>query len=357
MMDFNLLVALEHMKFIRKKPLVIPRILSGFFNRLVLGKPVLRTVDWAMDYACNFNCKMCSAKYLIKKDRPRITPSQMSEIWRQCLALGAIHTNLTGGEPLLLNDICDRVRAVSPERTLVSLVTNAWFATRDKIFELRDAGLDTIQLSIESLDKNKNDYIRKKGSFDRIMRALEYAKEADLNICLSAVLSKENVDDVWKLIDFAKENSVFLLVNPLSSTGNAQSQRDLKLIEEQKEILEQMLKIKHVRSDIILNFSGKRGCPGGVERIEITAYGDVMTCPHVQVSYGNVLEEPLEKILKRMRAFEPISKYSKDCKMAWDLDYNQRIIKPTEKLKELPLSIFDHPNVSKEEKKMLREIK
>lgn len=347
-MTINLKNAFEHIKFIRKKPLVFIRIVNGFFRRIILRKNVLRTVDFAITYDCHYKCEYCSAYLLKQRNKSVLTVKQIKDIWQQALKLGVIHVNLTGGEPLMrdIDEVCAIIRNMSPKRILVSLVTNSVLVTKEKLAKLKEAGLDTLQLSIESMNPGKNDEMRGvKGVFVKTMEAFRYAKELGLNICLSAVLCNDSKKDMEGLLEFAEKEDAFLLLNIASSVGHWQGQGDKKNKEEDVAVFEEFIKNKIVRNDTLFNFTGKRGCPGGTERIHITAYGDVITCPLVQVSYGNVLEEPLEKIFKRMNRAPFLKKYNKLCKQAFDKEYYEKICRPAEEINNPPLSIYKHPNV------------
>lgn len=347
-MIFNFKSALEHIKFVRKKPLVLFHIINGFFRRIILKQNVLRTVDFAITYDCHYKCEYCSAYFLKQHGKPVLTVEQIKNIWQQALKLGVIHINLTGGEPLTRNidELCQIVRNLSPKKVLVSLVTNSLLVTKEKLKRLKEAGLDTLQLSIESMDSKKNDKIRGvEGVFNKTMEAFKYAKELGLNICLSAVLCHDNKEDINRLLKFAEKEDVFLLLNIASSIGRWQGKGEKKPLEEDITLFEDFIKNKRVRNDTLFNFNGKRGCPGGTERIHITAYGDVMTCPLVQVSYGNLLKEPLKVIFDRMNKVPFLKKYNKLCKQAFDVEYYEKICKPAEEIKNPPLNIFNHPNI------------
>jgi MoaA/NifB/PqqE/SkfB family radical SAM enzyme len=221
------------------------------------------------------------------------------------------------------------------------MVTNSTLVTKEKLKKLKDAGLDTLQLSIESLDPETNDKIRGvKGVTQKTMEAFRFAKELGLNVCLSAVACHDNQGELQRLLEFAKKENVFLLLNTASSVGKWQGKNEAKMVEKDKILFEKFMEDSHVRSDTSFNFSGKSGCPAGKERIHITAYGDVITCPLVQVSYGNVLEEPLKKIYERINSMPFIKKYSKLCKHSFDSEYYQKICEPAEKTKNPPLKYY-----------------
>lgn len=341
--------ALWHLKFVAKKPGVLPRIAWDYFSVRILGRKRLRTIDWAITYRCNAQCTMCSAKHLIasKKSRSRkeLTAEQMGMVWEQAVELGAIHTNLTGGEPTMRDEdeVANIVRILSRRRALVSMVTNALRMTREKLQKFRDAGLDTLQLSIESMDPKAHDEVRGiPGGHEKVMQTFRWAKELGLSICLSTVLSAFNFEEVRRIIDFGREQKVFVLLNPLSASGEKAGDYEGSISGKKAEYYE-LLKQGHVRADTILNFRGGSGCPGGVERLYMTPYGDVMTCPHVQVSYGNVLEEPLAVIWERIAGFPYLREYQRDCRHVFNEHYIEKIVRPTQALTDLPVSILEHP--------------
>ena len=63
------------------------------------------------------------------------------------------------------------------------------------------------------------------------------------------------------------------------------------------------------------------GCPAAKEVLYITAYGDVCGCPFNHVKLGNVLEEPLSKILKRAHNTEWYGEYHQECLTAENKDF------------------------------------
>ncbi len=349
----NIYNILWHLKFVRKKPVVLLRIIKDYFYVRVLKKNRLRTVDWAMTYRCNSKCNMCSAKFLMtnKKNAGKrdITPEEIERVWKQAVKLGAIHVNLTGGEPTIrsVDEVERIIKIFNKEGALVSMVTNSIVMTKENLKRFVDAGLDTIQLSLESMDAATHDMIRgSPGNYEKLMQVFRWAKELKLNICLSTVITAHNFDEVKKIIDFSKKEGVFVLLNPISSSGEKAGDFS-KSIGSKKEEYYDLLKEGHVRADTIFNFRGGAGCPAGVERIAITPYGEVMTCPHVQVSYGNVLVEPLSVIYQRISNFPYLKEYQMDCRHVFNQEYIEKILKPTHGTYELPISIFEHP-VAKE---------
>ncbi len=340
---------LKHLEFLRHKPLVIFRIISGAFRKNILRQNVLRTVDLAITGDCHYKCAFCSAYRMYKKGGPYLTVEQIKGIWKECVKLGVIHVNLTGGEPLLrdIDEICRIIRNFRPSSFLVSLVTNGIHLTEDKIRKLKDAGLDTLQLSIESINPQiHDDLVGIKGNFDKLMKCIQHAKDVGLKVCLNAVFFHGNAREIRELIDFSKEKGTFLVLNTASTEGKWRGINTNRLSKEDEKLFDEFMRFPHVRHDSSANFTGRRECPGGKERIHINAYGDVLTCPLVQISYGNVLKEPLKKIRSRMLNVALLKKYNRMCKHAFDEEYYKQALQPIEGHEDRPVYILDHPGLS-----------
>jgi len=334
--------ALEHFKFLKKKPLVCFRITKGIFNNAVLQKNVLRTIDIAVNYDCHFKCEFCSAAHLRDKTRKYLTSEEIKKLICEAQALGAVHMNLTGGEPLLMevDELCSIILGINPKKMLVSLVTNSLSCTNETVGKLKNAGLDTLQLSIESTNPQKHDKLRGiAGCWKKSMVTAEYAKKIGLNVCLNMVLFNDNIEEAENLARLCRKKGYFLNLNIASSVGNWKGKDKNKIRYELLPELNKLLSQGHIRNDTSWNFNFRQGCPGGTERVYITAYGDVLTCPLVQVSYGNILEEPLKTIHRRMSQFGFIKDWKPFCKHAFDHDYYNNICRHAEKEKNLPLRI------------------
>ena len=77
--------------------------------------------------------------------------------------------------------------------------------------------------------------------------------------------------------------------------------------------LEELLKHPKARHHNLYNFRGRQGCPAGIEKIYITAYGDVTPCDLIHEPFGNVLEEPLETIWKRFSQDRRFTQKTYEC--------------------------------------------
>jgi len=308
---------IKHVRFI-KNPILVKRILNGYFNTVVLRRNTLRSIELAITYQCQAKCHKCYSANLNEMQRDYLTVEQIRTVIEQAMVLGIIHVNITGGEPTLRKDILEVIKACRPREIMVSLVTNALTLTREKMQLLKEAGLNTIQISLDSANQEKHDKLRGvSGCYDKVMEAASWARETDINLCFSTVLSTEdssNKGEMHKLLDLAEREKAFLLICDSAAVGRWEGQREkMMTCAERNRVLENLMKHPVARHHNMYNFRMKTGCPAGIEKIYITAYGDVTPCDLIHDSFGNVLNEDLRIIWKRICSHPLYSQKMYDC--------------------------------------------
>ncbi len=265
---------LEQFRFI-KTPAVFYRVLQSEL-KMRLGIPVLRSIELAVTWRCNYNCKYCYANDLMKAGSTKDIPlDRIKDIILQAKELGMVHVNITGGEPLLRKDMLDIVSSI-PKGVIISVVTNGKLLTMEKIDALKEAGITSIQISYGS-EYTKN--------FKR--ESVQYAQKIGVPVCLSIINIKEEQPFNEDAIKIAKEDNAMVLYNfPMKYSLD-------------DEFYLRYRELPYVREDNIF-WAGKDRCPAGVEKIYITNDGDVMICDRIHDIYGNVYKDPLALIWKRM---------------------------------------------------------
>ena len=318
---------IRHLSFINN-PVLAGRILSGYFNTVILRRNTLRSIELAVTYQCQASCHKCYAANLLSIDRSYLSLKQIKETVDQAMSLGLIHVNITGGEPFLRSDLFDIVGSCRPREIMVSLVTNGMLLTREKMRVLKQLGLNTIQISLDSASRDIHDKLRgMPGCYDKVMAGASWAREFSINLCFSTVLANEpesGISEMYKLLDLARKEKAFLLICDSAAVGGWEDQREKMMTrDERNSALKELMRHPNARHHNMYNFRMRVGCPAGGEKIYISAYGDVMPCDLIHNSFGNVLRENLGSIWKRMCHDFLYSKKHFDCVRYLD-EFNTR---------------------------------
>ena len=121
----------------------------------MLTDPSGRTVSnirISLTQACNLNCIYCHAEGE-KHPEQELSAEQIAEILRVAQSFGIRSVKFTGGEPLMRPDLAQIIRSVPPGME-VSLTTNATMLA-ERAQELKDAGLNRVNVSLDTMDPER----------------------------------------------------------------------------------------------------------------------------------------------------------------------------------------------------------
>ena len=155
---------------------------------------------------CNLSCPYCHREGELNPAK-EISLEKIEEIIKNAKSIGIKKIKVTGGEPLVREDIADVVRIIKKYNfEEISLVTNGFLLDK-YAFELKEAGLNRVNIGCDSLSSN----ILLKNA-ENIKSGLRAAKEAGLTpIKLNMVVLKGiNDKEIVKMIEFARENDAVL---------------------------------------------------------------------------------------------------------------------------------------------------
>jgi len=153
---------------------------------------------------------------------------------------GHCKIRLTGGEPLVRQSVEKLVGQLSHIHGLkdISLTTNGSLLA-EKAASLKSAGLNRINVSLDTLDADKFKQITKRGDLDKVLEGLFVAKKVGLvPIKINAVIERGvNDDDVLTLVEFSRENGFAIRFIEYMDVGNSNNWTSQKMVSK-KEILE-----------------------------------------------------------------------------------------------------------------------
>jgi len=320
------------------KPRVYEKV-TKFEEKIKKGESIA-IIQFQYDYTCNFKCEHCSIeKFQVPKKEQTKDPRRyfklddVRELSRQADEMGLANFVITGGEPLMFRDFDQLVEAIDPQKFYLVSDTNGWLLDYEKAKHLKEIGVDKLQLSLDGLDAKQHDeFRRKKGSYDKVVKGIEACKEAGLHVILSTVVWKERVksQEFIDFLEFAKKKEVGTYVTYAKPVGAYEGRFDVLVNEDDCDYVKELEKKYDVFTHLTPSYGLDLGCIAVKRMVPITKYGDVMPCPYTHVSLGNFFEEPLEDIIKRglnIKWFDP--KEKKTCLCGVDRNFIDNVVAKT----------------------------
>ena len=289
-----------------------------------------RGIELNLNNACNLRCKYCftgSPKGDHVKDFMPIP--KLKEIADEADKLGYIEWDLQGGEVLLRPDkLFEALDAIQPERFYLYVTTNGYKVDRKIIKELGKRGVSRMSVSFDSWDPDFHDEMRgRKDSWKRAIQALEYIQEAGMDPYMNVTVGHYNAksEDLRMLLEYSKKKKYRTLVNVACPTGMWNQVHDVVCDEEdQKHIRKLRKEYKNLNRNLWNPFDPKlekiMGCTT-VNRMYITALGDVLACPYVHIKIGNVFENTLKEISDYGFRIKHFKNHSEKCLAGEDLNF------------------------------------
>ncbi|MDI6738178.1 MAG: GNAT family N-acetyltransferase [Nanoarchaeota archaeon] len=276
---------------------------------------------------CNLNCKHCRSE---KKNR-MLSVADIKKIISKVKAAHA-SVNLTGGEPLMQPQIEEIIRLFKKSGIKVSLSTNGTFLTDNKAQRLKSAGLDAINISLDSLDEKFHNSIRNSPtSFKEALNAISTAVGAGLNTRIASVYSKQNISNIvpMALLGMDKGCSAvsFRKILPVGKAEEnmlVNKMEDILFLKKCYMALSLLypyfnLFIEHpldpyIASRIFNKKADYIGCGAFKHIFEIKTDGSVFACPALPLKIGNIFTDNLSKIAKNREGIINIEKLAGKCK-------------------------------------------
>lgn len=312
-------------KIILKKPGFLFRLGINYIKYFINpNRPPLRFVDVAVSYNCNMKCAHCSATEMRQNKKDQLSVEEYKLIARKLIDAGMLVLNLTGGEPLLRKDIYDIIKVFQPGKILIAVQTNATLLTEETFKKLAEAGVDSIGISIDSSFPEKHDEFRSSpGAYEQAVKSLRRGKELGFNMGISYCLTHDSMNSADRdgMIKLSRECNAFLNYNLAVPIGFWKGEyQNLITPEDRKKLNDEIATNPLSKTDFQTTY-WKEGCGAIKEKIYVTAYGEVIPCPFIQVKFGNILTDDFEEIRDRAFQFKYFQTYSSKCIAAEDMDF------------------------------------
>ncbi|MEO7990931.1 MAG: GTP 3',8-cyclase MoaA [Chryseolinea sp.] len=250
---------------------------------------------------CNLRCFYCmpeeGIRYIHKKEL--LTFEEIERLITLMASLGISKVRLTGGEPFVRSDLMKLIRTIVeiPGINDLHLTTNG-VLTAPYIAELKQLGIASVNLSLDTLDKTRFNEITRRDEFEPVINTLNLLLKHEIPVKINAVVMEgKNIDDIIPLIELTKNNPVdvrFIEEMPFNGEGNHYPTllwTHTKIKQYIQEHYPSLYKVKDGDFSTsynyrIPNYAGSVGiiaafsrtfC-GTCNRIRVTAQGELKTC-------------------------------------------------------------------------------
>lgn len=265
-----------------------------------LGFTRLAKIFIGPSFECNADCPHCYEKFKANDLKAHLTTAECKNIIDQFKKLGGYQAFFCSGEFLLRTDALELIKYCSDRKILTSVTTNGFLLDEKKINDLKNAGLKFLVVSIDSSVEEKHDSLRIKGSFQKATNALKLAKEKGMITHIWTYITRSHSDELEGIIKLGRElgvQSVYVFCSLLA--GHLFNKFEENFTFEERE---EVRKRYNFRIPVSIEFGGEdwRCRGGGREHMSIAPTGDATFCPPVAYSYGNIREESLKNVLKKI---------------------------------------------------------
>jgi pyrroloquinoline quinone biosynthesis protein E len=288
-----------------------------------MAPPSPFTLIAELSYQCPLHCPYCSNPVEIGGERYRdeLSTEEWVRTLRQARGLGVLQLALTGGEPMLRGDLVELCAAAAEAGLYSSLITAGTLFTPERAQALKAAGLDHVQISIQSPHPQDNDRIAGNRSFEKKIAAARLVRELDFPLTINCVLHRQNLDRIEELLELTLEldaqrlelaNTQYYGWAVLNQGALLPSWEQLRRGEEAvkrfRERVGPRVDVLWVLPDLYEELP--KPCMGGWGRtaIVVSPNGEVLPCQAASTIPGlvfdNVREHPLDWIWERSEPFE-----------------------------------------------------
>jgi radical SAM protein with 4Fe4S-binding SPASM domain len=284
----------------------------------------LHILSWNVTRRCNLSCQHCYLPAVASKKGSAIPSSELTT--REALQfidqLAQVNPEamliLTGGEPLLREDIFELSSHAYQKGMLVVMGTNGLLINDATARTLKQNGVSGVSISLDSATPEVHDSVRSHdGAWEGAVAAVRSCRSADLSVQINTVVTSRNYDAIPEIITLSQTLgatvfSPFFLV----CTGNGEKMTDISPLQYEM-LLSRIAQTggKHqdvmVRSrcaptirrilydmdpaSILLKMDSGR-CLAGISYCRVSPEGEVTPCPYMPVSAGNIRERPFKDI-------------------------------------------------------------
>lgn len=301
-----------------------------------------KRIVWEVTFKCNVNCIHCGSDCISEEKERELSTAECFEIIEDLADLGCETVILSGGEPLMRQDIGAIAAMIRNCGMEVGFISNGYLLNEQTIEILKSVKPIAFGISIDAADDYLHDYIRgKKNTFKHVQNGIKLLHENGIIPSVVTTIHKLNYDQLPKIRDFLIENNVRLWQIQYGDYIGRMS-KDTMITEAQFfEIAKFILNTREeygeyfetVSGADVFGYLGKMGrevqgnwigCQAGMRTLGIGSDGTIRGCLSLQLDKfieGNTHEKSLKEIWNDKNSFKynrrfdcsMLTGYCKDC--------------------------------------------
>jgi len=276
--------------------------MSGLLEQMTekaLARNIPLSVQLDLTYRCNERCVHC---YLDHEDHGEMTTAEIKDLLDEMADAGVFILTLSGGEIFLRKDFFEILKYARFERQFcVKLKTNAIMIREREAAQLREIGVESIQISIYSHRAEVHDAITLvPGSLQRSLDAARFLKSQGLRVVFANVLMVQNLQDYKGVRALAEELGVECTLDP-TITPMMDGDRSVLRLGVNQEALSQVFRDQALVGDVDEfcaiaapadeNALSALPCSAGHTACYVSPYGDVFPCVQFPLPTGNIRKQ------------------------------------------------------------------
>ncbi len=281
-------------------------------------------MSWNVTRECNMKCSHCYINATDKKLINELTTQEAKNLMDQIYQVSAPLLILSGGEPLLRPDIFELISYGSKKGLKMGLGSNGSLIDEDVARKLKEAGIATVSISLDSNIAAQHDEFRGvAGAWEKAVAACKALRKNNVLVQVNATLTQQNynqIDDIMSLAEnIGVENFHLFFLVP---TGRGTKLTDISPEKYEEMITKTFAKTANhtlnVRPSCAPQFmriakgmgldmrQWIRGCIAGLYYCRIYPNGDVTPCPYLPIKLGNIREKSFKDIWFNSKVFKDL---------------------------------------------------
>ncbi|MCX8012341.1 MAG: radical SAM protein, partial [Desulfobacterota bacterium] len=299
--------------------------------------PPLRMIAWEITRNCNLKCIHCRAAADFGPHSGEFSSQECLRLIDEIVLFSKPVVILTGGEPLLREDIFEIAAYGTTRGIKMVMAVNGTLVTPQNIEKMKAAGIQRISISLDGATYKTHDAFRQvEGAFAGALNGISYAKSGGLDFQINTTITKANLREIAEIHKLAKNlgakaHHIFVLVP--TGRGKELGKEQSVSPEEYDNILQWFcaqeentsLQLKatcapqyyRIRKKLRIKASNQsldaktRGCLGGVGFCFISHTGKVYPCGYLELESGDVRKESLKEIWYHSSVFMQLRSFNK----------------------------------------------